>query len=60
MPKAYPHSTIHSNYYYINVEHLLVDTIVEGLGRIGIIDVLQEVGEDLKDGTFEINKSLRG
>lgn len=58
LPDAYAHSKIHTGKYYFNIEFLLNETIAEGLGRQGIIETLQEIGEELANGTFPITKSL--
>lgn len=58
MPKAESHSKIHTNEYYLNVETLLVETIAEGLGRKGIIDLLRDIGEELQSGDFPIHEEL--
>ena len=58
LPDAYPHSKIHTGKYYLNVEFLLNETIAEGLGHRGIIDMLKEIGEELADGSFPITQLL--
>ncbi|WP_022944350.1 AHH domain-containing protein [Pseudoalteromonas ruthenica] len=58
MPNAEAHSKIHTNEYYLNVEALLVETIGEGLGRQGIIDLLRDIGDELLSGDFPIHEEL--
>ena len=58
MPNAEAHSKIHTNEYYLNVEALLVETIGEGLGRQGIIDLLRDIGDELQSGDFPIHEEL--
>ncbi len=54
MPSAIAHSKTHTNIYYLNVEHLLQETIGENLGRNGIIETLEEIAEDLQSGDFPL------
>ena len=58
IPDAYPHSMIHTNKYYLNLEYLLSKTVAEGLGREGIIETLEEVGESLESGDFPLQQLL--
>lgn len=58
MPEAMPHSKTHTIKYYLNVEYLLEQTIAENLGRTGIIETLEEIGESLEDGDFPIHELL--
>lgn len=59
MPKAYPHTTIHTGLYYVNVTSYLVSqTRIEGTTKEDIIDVLREIAEDLRNGSFPLHQSL--
>lgn len=58
MPGAKAHSKTHTNKYYLNVEHLLNETIAEGLGRQGLIETLRDIGEELEDGNFPLNELI--
>lgn len=57
LPNAYAHSTIHTEKYYLNVEFLIEESVMEGLGHRGIIDTLRDIADDLEDGQFPL-KSL--
>ena len=58
MKNAEAHTTIHTNTYYLNVEYLLEETIAEGLGRNGILQILRDIGDDLKSGEFPLKQRL--
>lgn len=58
MPNAVSHSKIHTTKYYLNVEYLIEETIAAGLGREGIIETLQEIGEELAEGHFPIKELI--
>ncbi|SBS26216.1 hypothetical protein MSP8886_00536 [Marinomonas spartinae] len=55
MPRAYAHSTIHTEKYYLNVEFLIDEAIQEGLGHRGILDTLRDIANGLQKGTFPID-----
>jgi len=52
------HSKMHTAKYYLNIEYLLEQTIAENLGKEGISETLQEIGESLEDGDFPIDELL--
>ena len=58
MPGALPHSTMHTNNYYLNVEYPLGQTIAQGLGRNGIIETLEDIAADLQEGEFELQTRI--
>lgn len=58
MPFAHPHSATHTGSYYLNVFHLLRDTMADGLGRQGIKDALDAIAEELTEGTFPITSVI--
>lgn len=58
MPKAEAHTKTHTNEYFLNVEVLLTDTIGEGLGRTGIIELLRDIGDELQSGDFPLHEEL--
>lgn len=58
MPDAKSHSVIHTNAYFLNVEYLLTETIAEGLGRNGIINLLLDIGDDLLAGRFPVDEEI--
>src|SRR5690606_30140845 len=57
-PNAQPHSKIHTEKYFLNVEFLLEATIAEGMGRNAIISTLRDVAEELEDGEFPLHKRI--
>lgn len=58
LPNAPAHSNVHTPRYYLNVEHLLKETVAEGLGRRGIIDALLDMGMELQAGTFPLTTAI--
>lgn len=58
LPNAKSHSATHTKDYFFNVEFLLEGTIAEGLGKNAIINTLRNIGENLEDGKFKLNKRL--
>ena len=48
MPKAEAHTKTHTSEYFLNVEALLTDTIAEGLGRTGVIELLEILATNYK------------
>lgn len=58
MPKAQAHTKTHTGSYYLNVFHLLRDTMAEGLGRQGIKDALDAIAEELTDGSFPLTSLI--
>lgn len=59
MVEAYSHSCIHTSFYYLNVEHLLENTIAQDADREDIVEVLEDIGDDLKMGMFPITRKIR-
>jgi len=59
MPNAYPHSTIHTDYYYVNITTSLENrAILQGVTKEDIVDVLQDIAQDLQQGSFPIQQRL--
>ncbi|WP_413110773.1 AHH domain-containing protein [Thaumasiovibrio sp. DFM-14] len=59
MLEAYSHSGIHTSFYYLNVEHLLENTIAQDADREDIVEVLGDIGDDIKMGLFPITRKIR-
>ena len=53
LPNAYPHKTVHTRIYYINI----AEQLSEAESRPECIDILRDIGKDLENGTFPIRKA---
>lgn len=56
MPTAETHTKTHTSEYFLNVEALLTDTIAEGLGRTGVIELLRDIGDELQSSDFPLHE----
>ncbi|MFL0802472.1 MAG: AHH domain-containing protein [Agarilytica sp.] len=52
LPDAYPHKTVHTKVYYLNI----AGQLGQSSSQSDCIDILREIGEDLEDGIFPIRK----
>lgn len=58
LPNAYAHSTVHTEKYYLNVEFLIEESVLEGLGHRGIVDTLRDIADDMQDGQFPLHSII--
>jgi len=59
MPAAIAHSLTHTNYYYDNVDAVLLRVDVPGATRENVIKALRDIAADLRSGMFPIHKAIQ-
>ena len=61
MPQAHAHSTIHTDFYHLNVFFMLREAAtIPGATKEDIEEVLQDIARSLQAGTFPLHELMEG